>query len=186
MQKVFLQPHDIYYAEKMSQLISNPVVRGALGLTINETSIAAMLDFIREMQLEEQMGNHFSRMIMNEEYEMIGVISLHNINEAKKTCHISTWLAEEYWGQGYNTLAKVKILEFAFNDLHLKTVFAGARVENFRSQKAQRKLPYMTINAERYYPEELDILQRREQAYCVLNAIEADNFFSWQREKIAN
>lgn len=186
MRKVFLQPHDIYYAEKMSHLLSNPVVRGPLGLNENETSIAAMLDFIREMQLEEMMGNHVSRMIMNEEFELIGVITLHNINEVKKSCHISTWLGEEYWGLGYNTLAKMQILEFAFKELNLKTVFAGARVENFRSQKAQRKLPYMTINAERYYPEELEILQRREHAYCVLNAIEASNFFAWQHRKVAN
>lgn len=186
MRKIFLQPHDIYYAEKMASLISNPAVREPLGLTINETTVASMLNFIREMQLEEMMGNHLSRMIMNEDFELIGVITLHNINENNQSCHISTWIAEDYWGLGYNTIAKEKILYYAFTEMNLKTVFAGARVENFRSIKAQRKLPYMMIHAEQYYPEELKILERREQAYCILNAIEAEEFFNWHERKIAN
>lgn len=185
MKKIYLQPHDIFYAEKMSQLISDPQVSESLGLSENETTIAAMLNFIREMQLEERMGNHYSRMIMNEDFELIGVISLHNIDEMHRSCHISTWLAADYWGLGYNTLAKEKILYHAFTDMKLDIIFAGARVENFRSRKAQRKLPYMTMNAHIQYPLELQRLERREQAFCILNAVKSTDFLNWHYQKIA-
>lgn len=185
MRKIYLQPHDIFYAEKMSQLISDPEVREPLGLTVNETSIAAMLDFIREMQLEEMMGNHYSRMIMNEDFELIGVITLHNIDELHRSSHISTWIAKDYWGLGYNTLAKEKMLLHAFTKMNLAVVFAGARVENFRSRKAQWKLPYMTMNAQLQYPQELQALERRERAFCILNAVKSEDFLQWYDEKVA-
>lgn len=185
MRKIYLQPHDIFYAEKMSKLISDTEVREPLGLTENETSIAAMLDFIREMQLEEEMGNHYSRMIMNEDFELIGVITLHNIDELHQTSHISTWIGKDYWGLGYNTLAKDKLLLHAFTAMKLKVVFAGARVENFRSRKAQWKLPYLTMNAQLEYPEELTRLERREQAFCILNAVKATDFLNWHYQKVA-
>lgn len=185
MQKVYLQKLDIFYAERMSQLISEPAVREPLGLTENETSVASMMDFIREMQLEEMMGNHVARMIMNEDFELIGVITLHNIDEEMQTSHMSTWIGKPYWGKGYNRLAKEKMFYHAFMERHLRTVFAGARVENFRSRKAQRKLPYMRCNVERIYPEELLRLERREQAYCILNAVERTDFLNWYYQRVA-
>ncbi|GEK33014.1 GNAT family N-acetyltransferase [Kurthia sibirica] len=185
MRKIYLQKHDVYYAEKMAELLSAPEVSSALALQPYETTVDAMRDFIREMNLEEMMGNHISRMIMNEDFELIGVITLNNRNDHSKTCHISTWLGVAYWGLGYNTLAKEKMLFFAFTELRMHTVFAGARVENFRSRKAQRKLPYITLYAEKKYPDELLSLERRENAYCLLNAIEQVDFMKWYSQKIA-
>lgn len=184
MRKIYLQPHDIFYAEQMSNLLSDPEVRGPLGLSENETSIAVMMDFIREMQLEEMMGNHYSRMIMNEDFELIGVITLHNIDQLHRCSHISTWIGSAHWGKGYNQLAKEKMLYHAFEHLHLQHIFAGARVENFRSRKAQRKLPYMTINTLNY-PQELMRLENREQAFCILNVVERKDFLNWYYQKIA-
>lgn len=180
-----LVPHDVSYAEEMSKLTSVPDVRNALGMTDVQCSVPGTRDFIRLMQLEEKLGQHFSRVILDESNELIGVISLKNIDEKQKICHIGTWLGRQYWGKGYNEIAKTEILKVAFEGFQLNYVFAGARLENTRSQKAQAKLPYITLNVEQQFQYEWKKLEWLEQAPCLLNMVRKEDFLNWYYQDIA-
>lgn len=180
-----LVPHDISYAEEISKLTSVSEVRNALGMTNAQCSVPGTRDFIRLMQLEEKLGHHISRVILDEGNNIIGVISLKNIDEMQKSCHVGTWLGREYWGKGYNEIAKIEILKIAFEKLHLNYVFAGARLENIRSQKAQAKLPYMTLNVEQQFHYEWKKLEWLEQTPCVLNMVRKEDFLNWYYQDIA-
>ncbi|MGG0658567.1 GNAT family N-acetyltransferase [Rummeliibacillus pycnus] len=185
MVRIHLVPHDVKYAEEMSILTSVPEVRTALGMTDEQCSVAGTRNFIRLMQLEERLGQQLSRMIFDEKNQLIGVISLKGIDEEQKLCHIGTWLARPYWGKGYNQMAKMEMFKIAFERLHLNYVFAGARLENIRSQKAQAKLPYMTLHVERQFYSEWKKLEQQERTPCVLNVVRKVDFLNWYYQNAA-
>ena len=182
---IHLVPHDIKFAEEMSKMTSIPDVRNALGMTDIQCSVTGTRDFIRLMQLEERLGQQFSRMIFNEKNQLIGVISLKGIDEEQKLCHIGTWIGLPYWGKGYNQLAKMEMLKFAFEKLQLNFVFAGARIENIRSQRAQAKLPYMTLHVEHQFFSEWKKLEQQERTPCMLNVVRKEDFLDWYYEDVA-
>lgn len=182
---ITLVPHDVQYAEEISKMTSAPAIRNALGLSDTQCSIAGTRDYIRLMQLEEKLGQQFSRMIFNEDDELIGVISLKGMDEKQKICHIGTWLGRQYWGKGYNQVAKMEMLKIAFERFQLNYVFAGARLANIRSQKAQAKLPYMTLNVGQQFYREWKKLEWLEQTPCILNVVRREDFLNWYYQDIA-
>ncbi|MFD2045436.1 GNAT family N-acetyltransferase [Ornithinibacillus salinisoli] len=176
VKKVSLVSHNLKHAERMSSLSSDPYIKAALGLTDEQTSIEGTRGFIEFILEEEKLGRQFSRVILNETEDLIGVITLKNIDRRTNTCHIGTWIGYPYWGKGYNVLAKENILYTAFTELGLERVFAGAKTENIRSQKSQEKLPYVRIDVEMQFPEEHRKLEEEVQSPCVLNVIEKKDF----------
>lgn len=116
MSRILLVPHQLNYAETMSSLSSSPYVKEALGLTDEQTTIEGTRGFIKFIIEQEKLGKQYSRCIMNEDNKLIGVITLKDIDTLNKNCHIGTWIGHPYWGQGYNQLAKAKILYTAIND----------------------------------------------------------------------
>jgi phosphoribosylanthranilate isomerase len=58
---------------------------------------------------------------------------------------------------------RIFTLAIAFLELELDAVFAGARVTNIRTQKAQEKLPYISLHEEKEYPEEHAALEERKK-----------------------
>jgi RimJ/RimL family protein N-acetyltransferase len=184
MRKIKLLPHDIKFAKTMSALTSSPHVKDALGLSNEQTSLEGTRDFIKFILEQEKLGKQYSRRIVNEHKQLIGVITLKDIDKISNTCHIGTWIGHPYWGKGYNECAKAKILNIAFSKLKLDYVFAGAKVSNLRSQRAQEKLPYIRLNVEHEFPEEYLKLEERLKTECVLNVIEKDDFLQWYEQNI--
>ena len=186
MIKVLLVPHKKSYAKSMSLLSSATQVKDALGLTNNQTSLEGTIDFIEFILEQEKLGRQYSRVILNENEDLIGVITLKDINDINKTCHIGTWIGHQYWGQGYNALAKSEILYTAFTELDLEYVFAGAKLSNIRSQKAQEKLPYIRVGVQSEFPDEYKKLELQVNAPCILNVIEKQMFLNWYSENTSS
>ncbi|QUW22605.1 GNAT family N-acetyltransferase [Sporosarcina sp. Marseille-Q4063] len=179
MSKVSLVPHNKIYAKSMSALSSSPQVKAALGLTNDQTSLEGTIGFIEFIREQERLGKQYSRAILNETENLIGVITLKDIDNINKTSHIGTWIGNQYWGQGYNLLAKREILYKAFTELNLDYVFAGAKTSNIRSMKSQEKLPFMRIEVQKEFPDEHRKLESEVNASCILNVVEKDMFLKW-------
>lgn len=179
MIKVFLVPHNKIYAKPMSLLSSAPQVKGPLGLTNDQASLKGTVDFIEFIIEQEKLENQYSRVILNENEDLIGVITLKDINKTNKNCHIGTWIGHQYWSKGYNELAKSEILYTAFTELDLEYVFAGAKLSNIRSQKAQEKLPYIKVGVQSEFPNEYKKLELQVNEPCILNVIEKEMFLKW-------
>src|SRR5699024_2989011 len=143
--RVSLVPHKKIYAKPMAALSSASQVKDALGLTDDQVALEGTIDFIEFIKEQEKHGKQYSRVILDESEDVIGVITLKDIDNINKTSHIGTWIGHQYWGQGYNLSAKKEILYKAFTDLNLDYVFAGAKKSNIRSMKSQEKLPFMRI-----------------------------------------
>ena len=184
MIKVLLVPHNKKYAKSMSLLTSAPQVKDALGLTDDQTTLEGTIEFIEFILEQEKLGQQYSRVILNENEDLIGVITLKDINDTQKTCHIGTWIGHQYWGKGYNAIAKTEILNTAFTELHLEYVFAGAKLSNIRSQKAQEKLAYIRVDVQSEFPDELKKLELQVNAPCILNVIEKQMFLNWYSDNL--
>ncbi|HYK72328.1 MAG TPA: GNAT family N-acetyltransferase [Pseudoneobacillus sp.] len=180
MLTVKLVPHHEEYAERIFLLSSDPQVNEHL--SFKDDTVENTKWFINHIINEEKEGKAISRVIVNEENEVIGVTSLINIDHDKRHCSIGSWIGKEYWGKGYNQKAKEEILKIAFEQLDLDVVLAGARAANIRSQKAQEKLPYITLNVEKLYPEEHQKLEEKEKVSCVLNCVTKEDFFKHQHD----
>lgn len=155
----------------------NPNVRGALGLP--EQTADDTRSFIQSIIKSEEEGQQVSRIVLNEQGDLIGITTLMAIDPDKKECHIGSWLGYDYWGQGYNQSAKKEILRIAFEELGLDRVFAGARLVNERSQKAQEKLPYMTLGVNDQFPDVHAWLEAKEKQPCILNVVHREDFLNY-------
>ncbi|OOV39585.1 GNAT family N-acetyltransferase, partial [Staphylococcus sp. MB371] len=128
MQHVTLLPLDLCYTNVIFELSSDPHIKNALWITVeNIEDTKTFLLFAIE---EERQKKSLSRMIVNEENEIIGLTTLKHINNEKKQSHIGGWIGYPYWGKGYNEAAKKEIFKIAFLDLQLSYVFAGAKTNN--------------------------------------------------------
>ena len=179
MKIVKLIKHDDQYANEIHRLSQASEVKNALGLpkqTVDDTK-----KFNQRMLDEEQEGKTVSRLILNEQGRLIGITTLLFIDKEKNSCHIGSWIGYEYWGKGYNLLSKIEILKIAFEELTLDRVFAGARIVNIRSQKAQEKLPFIRLNVEKDFPQEHHFLVTKEKQPCVLHAFHKNDFIQYMQ-----
>lgn len=180
MKTIKLIKHDNQFAYDIHRLSQAPEVKNALGLPVK--TIEDIKKFNYEMLEDENDGKTVSRLVINEEGQLIGVSSLMFIDRMKNSCHIGSWIGYEYWGQGYNLPAKIAMLKIAFEELQLDVVFAGARMVNIRSQKAQQKLPFIRLNVENEFPLEHQFLESKEKQSCVLNAFYKNDFIQFLKE----
>ena len=177
MKKVTLIPQALHYAKDINRLSQAPEVKNALGLPTQ--SVEDTENFIINTIMEESEGKTISRLILNEEGQLIGVTTLMFIDQCNKQCHIGSWIGVDYWGQGYNLASKIELLKIAFEYLQLEIVFAGARTVNLRSQRAQEKLPFISLNIEKQFPEEHLLLEKRQKYPCILNAVFKKDFLNY-------
>ncbi|KMM37957.1 GNAT family N-acetyltransferase [Guptibacillus hwajinpoensis] len=181
MASVKLAKHSMNFCECIYELSSAKPVKNALGLT--DGSIDKTKKFIRFIIQEEKEGKTLSRVLLDENSNVIGITTLMSINDEKKSCHIGTWIGFDYWGKGYNEASKIAILRIAFEDLGLEKVFAGARKINIRSQKAQEKLPFIRLYVENEFPEEHAALEEKAKEPCVLHAFFKKDFIKYLQRK---
>ncbi|MEK4627517.1 MAG: GNAT family N-acetyltransferase [Solibacillus sp.] len=174
MVSIKLIKHDHQYADDINRLSQAFEVKNALGLP--KQSVEDTMRFNQRVLAEEQLGKTVSRLILNENGQLIGVTTLMYIDQIKKSCHVGSWIGHEYWGKGYNLLSKIEILKIAFEVLQLDVVFAGARMTNIRSQKAQEKLPFIRLNVEEEFPKEHEFLETKEKQPCILHAFFKEDF----------
>ncbi len=62
-------------------------------------------------------------------------------------CELGYWIGEEYWGRGYATEGSKTLINHAFNDLDVKTIYATYKHNNFHSKRVLEKLGF------KYYSE---------------------------------
>jgi len=68
---------------------------------------------------------------------LIGICGL--MMKPRKTPEIGYWLGVPYWGHGYATEAARAVIDYAFEDLGLERLEAGARVSNPASRRVLEK-----------------------------------------------
>lgn len=78
-------------------------------------------------------------MELKETGEVIGIINLHNVEEAEASAETSYILALKYWNKGLMTEGLSRVLQYAFEELGLNLVRADVFRGNVASEKVLLK-----------------------------------------------
>lgn len=71
--------------------------------------------------------------------EVAGSVGLIHINRKNNNAEIEYWLAKKYWGNGITTKAVKDVVNFAFNKLKIKRIYAHVFPFNKASTKVLEK-----------------------------------------------
>jgi len=92
-------------------------------------------DYIRKSQVGMRKKDMYNFGIeLKETGEIIGMISLMDVDYENKNAELGYWLARKYWGQKIMPEALRLILKFGFTDLKHKRIYA--RVMHFNNRSA--------------------------------------------------
>lgn len=103
----------------------------AVRILRNQPYIVETMRYKKPISIEEQrqwwanlnkLENQYC--VMMEGSDLAGVVNLKNINLSRGTAEWGLFLEEKYQGAIYGVVAGLTILNFAFNELKLKTVIA--------------------------------------------------------------
>jgi RimJ/RimL family protein N-acetyltransferase len=101
---------------------------------------------------------------LKEEKNIIGGITLSDVNKFQGTATTGYWLGEKYWRNGYGTEALGALLKFAFNKLKLRrlnvSVFSGnpssgKLLEKFGAKKEGLKRKAVRSKANKFIYDEI-------------------------------
>ncbi|MCK9150805.1 GNAT family N-acetyltransferase [Methanobacterium alcaliphilum] len=125
------------FLESMVKNANNPLI--ALNLRDifpNPYTIQDGIQWIQIAQKEKPKLN-FAITIDNEAIGGIGFILGQDIE--KISAEIGYWLGEKYWGKGITSSAVKSMVEYGFNELKLKRIFAKPFENNIASRKVLEK-----------------------------------------------
>ncbi len=102
--------------------------------------------FILKTHRNLKSGTDYSLGIVNKENDqLMGVISLMEVNKLHRRAEIGYWLGKKYHRQGIMSEAIGLILDFAFKKLQLHSVWAGTFRQNIASQKLLKKYGFKYV-----------------------------------------
>lgn len=82
----------------------------------------------------------------------IGEIQLKKIDYDKGTCTLSIHMqSDTYKNKGYGTLAEKEAIRYAFEVLHLSTIYADTLLKNVRSQKVLEKVGFKYLKEDEHF-----------------------------------
>ena len=89
--------------------------------------------------------------------KMIGGIGLTEFR--KRSCELGYWLGKKYWGNGFATEAVNGILDFGFNNLKRKEIYAAYKLGNEGSKRVLKKCGFQFFREK----EEFDSVTLKEE-----------------------
>lgn len=97
-------------------------------------------------------GKRVSYAILSLEDELIGMISLYNIDKRHDIGELGVYLGEKrYWGSGYGTDALITFLRHLFNGLGLRSVYLHTYASNERAQRSYAHAGFAITDKRRRY-----------------------------------
>ncbi len=100
-------------------------------------------EWIKNTWKRRKEGTHYAFAIEDKEKgELIGSISLMNVEQENKRAELGIWIKEEYWGKGYGTEAEKLMTKYGFEELNLNSIHARAYSFNERSQRAIKSIGF--------------------------------------------
>lgn len=136
-----LKRHDLIETPTLFELLSHPEV---YPFVRHKADTLDTFYFMMKQTIEAENNDElFSRTILNEYSQPIGMISLYDVQE--NYGFLATWIGKPYFGMGYNRLAKEEFFDELFFTHNIETIFLKVRTTNHRSYRAVMKLPYAIL-----------------------------------------
>lgn len=144
-------------AEGMFELDSNPNVHLFVGKK-PVTTIAESIAYIENLQQQyKTFGTGRWAVVLKETNEFLGWSGIKfitdEINNHKDFYEIGYRFIEKHWGKGYSTEAGKAFVDYAFNEMKVKALYAYADEGNENSRKVLEKLGFRYVNSFDYEDE---------------------------------
>ncbi|MDF2550549.1 MAG: GCN5-related N-acetyltransferase [Chlamydiales bacterium] len=97
--------------------------------------------FIRQSQAKAEAGAAYGFSIFYEG-QIVGVISLQAIDAINRQAEIGYWLSEEHQKKGLVTRSVLRLIHYAFKELHLHRLIIRCVVENWASRQIPKRLGF--------------------------------------------
>lgn len=143
-ERLLYRPITINDAEALFELDSNPNVHLYLGNN-PVTSIDEVLGYINSIQ-QQYINNGIGRFaaVLKETNEVIGWAGIKFITEPENN-HVNFYdlgyrLQEKHWRKGYALEAAKAWLDYGFNQMNIKTIYASAHVDNIASNTILQRI----------------------------------------------
>ncbi len=138
-EKVRLRGFEKEDAEELHEAMNNPDMIRFLSV-YKPHSKEEEEEWIEKTWEERKKGEKYAFAIEEKENgELIGSISLMDIEDNNKRAEIGAWIKQEYWGKGYGTEAEKLIIKYGFEELNLHSIYGRVYEFNKRSQRAVEK-----------------------------------------------
>jgi RimJ/RimL family protein N-acetyltransferase len=147
-------PTDI---DGMYELDANPEVHKYLGNNTvkNKSQVIDIIDFIRQQYQDHGIGRW--AIVDKKTNEFMGWTGLKFVtettNDHKNFYEVGYRLIQRFWGQGFATESAIASLDYAFNQLKIKEVYAAASCDNIGSNKILEKIGMENIGT--FYYEDI-------------------------------
>lgn len=136
------------------ELYGNPVVTKYIGGPVSygkiQRKLSTQLSIIRMHHVQQWPVF----LLTNDEF--IGSCGLNPYEPSNKRYEIAILLKPEFWGQGYGAEATSAVIQYAFNNLDVASLYAGHHPENIVSKKLIEKLGFQYSHNEYYQPTGLE------------------------------
>jgi len=136
--RLILIKRSLRYLDDFHEMLNNKKVLKALGKK-EKTSKQQLKKDIIKVQRRWREGKQYSFIIIYEN-KMIGTIGIFNIDYKKKAAEVGYVFNYEYWNQGFATESLKAVVNFSFNKIKLKRVYADfGGYKNSSSEKVLKK-----------------------------------------------
>jgi len=138
-ERLILRPWKETDAEMLYCLAQNPKIGPIAGWPVH-TDIENSLHIIRDILSAE----HTFAVTLKNADVVIGSVGLmigakSNLGIGPREAEIGYWLGEPYWGNGYTPEAALELLKYAFEKLHMATIWCAFSDGNEKSKRVSEK-----------------------------------------------
>ena len=99
--------------------------------------------FIKEAQVAANNNSDYHFAIVNDDDEYMGTVSLKHIDNEKKEAEYAIAVRSKFHHMGVGSFATKSILDFAFNELNLESVYLNVLSENTGAKKLYEKMGFV-------------------------------------------
>jgi RimJ/RimL family protein N-acetyltransferase len=131
-------------------LWGDPEVTRFIGGPLSRAQVQERLS--REISTMQSRGVQYWPMFLLATGEHVGCCGLRPYKTEEKTFEIGVHLRKAFWGQGYAPEATNAVMNYAFNNLGVKALFAGHNPANDASRRVLEKLGFRYTHDEFYPP----------------------------------
>jgi len=138
---VRIEPVQPSHARAIQTLAEDPLIAATTNLPEPYPPDGAR-NWIRYLLSKRKVGVEYAFAIINESGELVGVNGLVDVSLDKREAELGYWIGRSFWGRGYATEGTRLLVEFGFEVLSLRSLFARSLVRNDASRRVLEKLGF--------------------------------------------
>lgn len=135
-ERLILRPFVISDAPSMSQLAGHPEIAATTLNMPSPYSEEAARTFIESVQ--DNPKNHAFAIVRKQDQQLLGGIGIHP-EERHQHAELGYWIGVPYWNQGYASETAKRIVDYGFEALKLRRIYAGYFAHNIASRRVMEK-----------------------------------------------